>query len=178
MTEAFVFLSSWLLADFLTGLVHWWEDRAIVGASRFKFINGVRADNERHHDMPGWFLRYSWWGNINTTAPFALSLSLILFITGAPVIMWLTTLFLSFGNLVHRWAHEPPGKLPRVITLLQRTGILLSYHHHAEHHFDPMSGRLLSRERSYRRYCVMTSWLNPILDGIGFFNFLNRVFRV
>jgi hypothetical protein len=50
-------LFAWLLADFISGLVHWWEDRAMLSESRFPFINGVRLDNERHHKNPGNWLR-------------------------------------------------------------------------------------------------------------------------
>lgn len=167
-----IILASWLLADFLSGLVHWWEDRAIIGTSPFAFINSVRADNERHHLKPGYFLRFTWWGNINTTAPFSFALAGLLLLFGAPMILWLTAFFISFGNLVHRWAHEPKEKLPRVITLLQRTGLFISQEHHWGHHFE--NGRLVSRENSYRRFCVMTNWLNPALDYVGFFRLLEK----
>lgn len=163
------------MADFLSGCVHWWEDRANTGNSRWEFINGVRRDNERHHNMPGWFLRYSWWGNVSTTAPFTLVLSAILFVSGCPAFCWMTALFISFGNLIHRFAHEPQAKVPYVIKILQDLGVFISHHQHAEHHFDHRTGRLLSREESYRRYCVMTSWLNPVLDGIGFWDLLERL---
>lgn len=167
-------LFAWLLADFISGLVHWWEDRANTATSKWEFLNGVRRDNERHHNSPGFFLRYTYWENMNTTAILAWPLALLFLLVGAHFLAW-TYLFLGFGNLVHRFAHEPPLKRWRVITLLQRTGLFISYHQHAEHHFDEHTGKLLSREESYRRYCVMTSWLNPILDGIGFWKLLERL---
>lgn len=170
----FTVLGSWLLADFISGVVHWWEDRAIIGNSRFAFINGVRADNERHHQQPGYFLRLSWWENINTTAPFAWGLTGILILVGAPSILIWTSYFLGLGNLVHRWAHEPEGRLPAVITWLQRTGLFISGDHHGEHHF--IDGRPISREMSTRRYCVMSNWLNPALDRIQFWDRLERIF--
>lgn len=168
-------LLAWLLADFISGIIHWWEDRALVGASRFKFINDVRDDNEKHHKMPGYLLRYTWWQNISTTAPIAWALAIVLYLVGAPHLSVYTFIFLGLGNLVHRWAHEPPGKLQFWIVLLQKTGIFISPKHHDEHHY--WSGNRLSRQKSYRRYCVMTSWLNPLLDRIRFWKFLELVFK-
>lgn len=169
------FLGAWLLADFISGLVHWWEDRANTKTSNWEFINGVRRDNERHHNMPGYLLRFSWWGNISTTAILAWPLALLFVLLGENFLA-MTFLFLGFGNLVHRFAHDMSFNKtrPRIIKVLQWTGLFISFKQHAEHHFDHRTGKLLSREESYRRYCVMTSWLNPVLDGIGFWDLLER----
>jgi hypothetical protein len=168
-------IGAWLLADFISGLVHWWEDRALVGASRFEFINSVRADNERHHQTPGYFLRYTWWENINTTAPAAWLLAAVLWLIGSPPLLCLTCFFLGIGNLVHRWSHERTENRPVAVTWLQRTGLLISPSHHSGHHF--VRGKPVEREDSSIRFCVMSSWLNPILDRIGFFSALERLLR-
>lgn len=165
-------LSAWLLADFISGLVHWWEDRALIGASRFAFINGVRADNERHHIQPGYLLKFSYWGNIDTTAPIGWAMTFVLFVAGAPFVLILTTFFLSFGNLIHRFAHEPVKRLPLPIRFMQWTGLFISMNHHNGHHFK--DGKLVTREGSRIRYCVMTNWLNPVLDYINFFKGLEK----
>jgi ubiquitin-conjugating enzyme E2 variant len=169
-------LFAWLLADFISGLVHWWEDRAIVGASQFEFINGVRADNERHHTEPRYFLTLTWWENINTTAPIAWALTAALVFIGAPAVITLAAFFLSFGNLVHRFAHEGKQNRPKIVSLLQYIGLLQSPSHHAGHHFK--RGKLVMREDSRIRYCVMSSWLNPILDKIKFFHVLERILKI
>lgn len=168
-------LLAWLMADFISGLVHWWEDRAIVGASRFEFINGVRDDNERHHKYPGYFLRLSWWGNINTTAPAAWSLAALLWWLGAPAFAVYTLLFLGIGNLVHRWAHESESRLPYFVKIIQKTGLMISLEHHREHHYGE-NGRPVGRLESRVRYCVMSNWLNPALDKIKFFSTLDKIF--
>ncbi len=161
-------LLAWLLADFISGLVHWWEDRAMTGESRFAFVNSLRADNERHHKMPGYLTKFSWWSNINTTAPFAWALACPIYFVSPFGCMVLV--FLGFGNLIHRWAHDPPAKLPRLVVLLQTVGLFISYNHHAGHHFK--NGQPISRENSRIRFCVMSSWLNPILDHMHFFKWL------
>jgi hypothetical protein len=167
-------LYAWLLADFVSGLIHWWEDRALVEGSRFKFLNRVRADNERHHLMPGHFLRITWWQNIETTLPFAFSLSVIIWAFGAPMLYVWTFFFLGFGNLIHRWAHEPREKRHPLIRLAQAVGLFISPYQHGEHHY--LNHRLVSRNDSNKRFCVMSSWLNPTLDSLGFFNILETLF--
>lgn len=168
-------LLAWLLADFISGIVHWWEDRALVDGSRFNFINSIRRDNEIHHADPTFFLSYTWWGNINTTAPFAWAIATVLYFAGVPLLFVLTAVFLGIGNLIHRWAHEHAVKRPRIVTLLQRTGILSSPDHHIQHHFR--DGLPVTREESTIRYCVMSNWLNPILDRIKFFPLLERILK-
>jgi hypothetical protein len=160
-----------LLADFISGLIHWWEDRALLGESRFEFINGVRRDNELHHKSPAALLQFTWWENLNTTAPYAWILALYLYAVHAGLVLVSAAILMSFGNLIHRWAHERKDKRPRVITLLQQAGIFQSPSHHAGHHFK--RGKALSREESSQRYCVMTNFVNPILDGVGFFQALD-----
>lgn len=169
-------LGAWLMADFITGIVHWWEDRAIIGASRSNFINAVRDDNELHHRLPAYFLRYTWWENINTTAPMAWSLAAVSAIAGLGLFTTLTLAFLGFGNLIHRFAHEPKPRRPWLVRQMQRSGLFISYNHHAGHHFK--KGQYISREASRDRYCVMTNWLNPVLDRVRFFRALERLARV
>lgn len=167
-------LISWLIADFISGIVHWYEDRAMIKSSRVKFLNEVREDNERHHQQPGFLIRHTWWQNINTTAPFAWALAIVFYFSGCSLFIWLPTLFLGFGNLVHRWSHDRPNKLHPVIRLLQKTGIFISASHHSGHHYA--NAKIVSREGSQIRFCVMSNWLNPILDRIKFFKFLEWTF--
>lgn len=168
-------LSAWLLADFISGLVHWYEDQALTTASRFEFINSIRRDNERHHEQPGYFLRLTWWQNINTTAPFAWAIALGLWALGAPLVAVLVAAFLGIGNLVHRWAHENPRRLPRIVRGFQSVGLFATSRQHSTHHFK--NGKPVSRHDSDRCYCVMSDWLNPLLDRIKFFDFINLLVR-
>ncbi len=169
-------LCAWLLADFISGLVHWWEDRAIAGASRFKFINGVREDNEKHHTSPRYFLELSWWENINTTAPFAWTLTAALALIHAPATITWAVFFLGFANLVHRFSHESKQNRNAVIDFLQTIGLFASPSHHSGHHFK--RGKIVGRQDSRIRYCVMSSWLNPILDKSKFFRVLEWALRI
>ncbi len=167
---------AWLLADFLTGLVHWWEDRALLDHSRIAFLNGVRRDNDLHHRCPPHFLSLSWWQNINTTAPFAWIGSLGLWFAGVPPVICLAIFFAGFGNLVHRWSHEKRKQLPVLVRVAQKSGLFISQSHHNGHHFK--RGKLVLRHESRIRYCVMTNWLNPILDYVRFWRFLELLLRI
>jgi hypothetical protein len=167
------YLFAWLIADFISGVVHWWEDRSSTTNSSIAFLNQVRLDNERHHKMPGYLTRYSWWSNINTTAPFAWTAAVISFFLGAPDLMWLVLFFLGFGNLVHRWAHDSKSRRPYIVRVLQAIGLLISENHHAGHHFEGV--HLVKREESRYRFCVMSNWLNPWLDAVDFWGKLERL---
>jgi len=54
------------------------------------------------------------------------------------------------------WGHC--ANPPRPVRWLQRLGVLQPAAHHAVHHRRPYGVR----------YCTTTTFLNPILDGIGF----------
>jgi ubiquitin-conjugating enzyme E2 variant len=139
-------IACWIAADFMSGLCHWLEDRyfreewPIIG--RF-----IAKPNQLHHDQPSAFLRQGYISRNWTT---------ILPAFGAFVLvpnLWPIWLFVSQANEVHAWAHQ---RCSSGIRMLQETGFLQSAKHHGEHHRSPFDVK----------YCVMTNWLNPILDGL------------
>lgn len=169
-------LGAWLLADFLTGVVHWAEDKFLDREFKINFLNQIKADNDLHHAKPAALTQYTYWENINTSAPITLPLSLLLFLLGTPTVLWLALFFGTFANLVHRFAHTPQGRLPKWIRFMQWTGLFISIRHHAKHHFGPKG--LVIKENSTRHFCPMTSWLNPWLDCLRFFRFLEWCLKV
>ena len=68
-------------------------------------------------------------------------------------------------NEIHNWAHRPKRMNGPMITFLQRNGILQSSRHHARHH----------RGATDTHYCILTNYLNPVLDRVGLWRFLERV---
>lgn len=169
-------LFAWLLADFLSGLIHWWEDRVLVGPSKFAFVNRIKADNDLHHSKPAALTRETYWGNINTSVPVAWPLALGLFLIGCPTVIWLAVFFASFANLVHRFSHMPKRKIPRVVRFLQWTRLFISVDHHAKHHFD--ENGVIEKQNTTIRYCPMTGILNPVLDRLRFFHLLELFLRL
>jgi ubiquitin-conjugating enzyme E2 variant len=151
--DATVILAAWIAADFLSGLVHWWEDR--YGDPSWPWIGThVIAPNILHHtDQMAFTIGGYWERNWTSVVPAAIAAG------AAYVVGWhflaLVLAFLSQANEVHAWAHQ---RCIRPIRGLQMLGILQSPEQHAAHHRRPFD----------RNYCVMTDWLNPVLSRAGF----------
>ena len=153
-----------LVADFLSGLVHWAEDAyarkdtPIIG----KWIGEA---NLEHHAKPRAFVTRGWW---ESSWDLALAASLVLLgawwlkLLAWPV--WLFAAVTANANQVHKWAHSAPHENPRVVTWLQRAKLLQTQRHHAKHH----SGNKDSH------YCAVTNFLNPALEAIAFWTRLER----
>ncbi|MEQ1828042.1 MAG: fatty acid desaturase CarF family protein [Pirellula sp.] len=164
-------IAAWLMADFLSGFWHWLEDRyfdvswPIVG-------DYIAKPNQLHHAQPSAFLNQSYWSR-NYTTIIPAGVALVLLIVCAPTsfrayisewcdgLSWycLVILFVSQANEIHAWAHQ---RCNPTILALQETGLLQSPKHHGQHHRSPFEVK----------YCVMSDWLNPILDLVGFWRAL------
>lgn len=164
---------AWLFADFLTGMIHYWQDKWMPSESSNPVLDQIIQDNELHHKRPGLMTTYSIRENIANSASVAWPLSALLYTAGSPMILWLGIFFASFGNLIHRWSHIPRSRLNWFILFMQWIGLFTSFKQHKEHHYK--GGKILTREESTERYCPMTNYLNPILDSLRFFSFLNSL---
>lgn len=153
-------LSAWLMADLLSGLVHWWEDR--YGDPSWPVLGPLVVEpNIRHHEDQKAFLAPSVWGRNWTAAAPAWTLAGILAACG---MHWMAASLAALGlaNEVHAWAHQ---RCSRPIRGLQLLGVLQSPEQHAEHHRRPFD----------RNYCTMTDWLNPVLSRVEFWAAIERV---
>jgi hypothetical protein len=151
--------AGYLLADLLTGVVHWFcdtffeETTAIIGP-------GLIAPFREHHRDPLLMTRH---GFLELTGSsfrcFAPLLALYVWLGDwRPATANGFVLALAAGavgtNLLHRWAHDPAP--PAVARLLQRVGLVLTPHRHARHHAPPYAAA----------YCVTSGWLNPICERL------------
>ena len=143
-------LVCWLAADFLSGFWHWAEDRYF--RSHWPVIGKyIAIPNDRHHEKPAEFLRDGYWQrNYTTMIPAGL-----LFAMAAPSWWALIFVFVSQANEVHAFAHKKASKWVRT---LQEMGVLQCPRHHGVHHRAPNNSH----------YCVMSNWLNPLLDRLKF----------
>lgn len=157
--------AAWFLADFLTGAIHWFEDRYMDHVS-LNFLDSIAKENDLHHRKPTAMLLSTGWTNMRSAAAVGWPLAAILFWLSYPPIVWLVPFFASFGNLVHRWGHTPKSQLPRWIRGLQEFGIFISQDHHDAHHRS--MAKLIPKYIAGYKFCPMTDWVNPIVDGIGF----------
>lgn len=156
-------LLGWLAADFLTGAFHWWEDRH--GRENWPLIGPwIIAPNRLHHVKPLAFLEKTFWGRNNANIAAAVLLGGILLATfGAS--WWLASMALggAFANEIHRFTHQP-SQAPRWVRVLQQTGLLQSPKGHAAHHRPPQDAH----------FCVLSDWLNPVLEDLGLWKLLER----
>ncbi len=145
-----------LLADFASGFIHWVIDRYIPGNAPGIGRHFVGLIHE-HHERPHAMFQLS---PIRANAGFVILVAGVFLIFWA--LRWLNLMTVSaflFGasaNLVHGWAHKRPKHFARTIRLLQGVGLLQSPRHHGQHHGpSPVA-----------YYCLITNWVNPVVDRI------------
>ena len=164
-------LGGYLLADFLAGAVHWLADRCFD--PRTPILGPLLIEPFRaHHDDPGSISHHDFFEVAGNNALVSLPLAVALLAMPLPH-DFATTLLFVFGaslatalvatNVFHGWAHAK--RPPRIARALQRAGLILTPARHARHH----------RGGHDRAYCVTSGWLNPLLDGLGFFAGLERL---
>lgn len=155
-----------LAADFLGGLFHWAEDTlgdvtTPIWGPTFALPNTV------HHDRPADILKVPWLRGARFVIAAGVAILLVVLLFGALTWQWL--LFVGIAALndqAHRWEHTPPYRLPRFVHWLRHAHVLQSARHHWQHHKPPHT----------IHYCVLTPWLNPLLDRSHFWRGMERVF--
>lgn len=145
-------LAAWIAADFLSGLVHWWEDR--YGDPAWPILGPhVIEPNIRHHtDQMAFTLGGYWHRNWTSVVPAGIAAAVAWL--GGQRFAALVLACLSQANEVHAWAHQ---RCSRPVRGLQLLGVLQSPEQHARHHRTPFD----------TNYCTMTDWVNPVLTAAG-----------
>ncbi len=156
---AVILAAGYLLADLLTGFVHWFcdtffdENTPLIGP-------GLIAPFREHHRDPLLMTRH---GFLELTGSSFRGLAPLLawFVWRGDLLPALANAFVlavSAGavstNLLHRWAHDPAA--PAVARGLQRLGVVLTPERHARPHAPPFAAA----------YCVTTGWMNPICERL------------
>jgi hypothetical protein len=157
-----------LIADFISGLFHWLEDR--YDFSNIPYVGGfineyISKPNLEHHTYPQRFLNGDFWYRNYTTMIPAFASAIIVFYINP--LFCLPFIMAGFSNEIHAFAHRK-GKLPVFIEVLQDVGVFQNPRHHALHHTSPNN----------RYYCVITNFLNPILEQIKFWDRLEKLLLV
>jgi ubiquitin-conjugating enzyme E2 variant len=167
---ASAFMLGFVLADFVSGVVHWladtWgsPDLPIIGQAL------IRPFREHHVD-PKEITRHDFVetnGNNCFICLGPLALTLLLSLASAASVFCATAMFslclwVFCTNQFHKWSHldEPPPLVDR----LQRLGLILPRDHHAVHHAAPFA----------KYYCITVGWLNEPLHRIRFFPFVESI---
>ncbi len=151
-----------LVADFLSGLLHWLEDN--YGREDWLIIGDfIIKPNILHHDNPRHFINTSWW--IRNRVLFFLAMNTLFIAHLCHFLIWQILLVILIGisaNEIHRWAHQTPTENGKIICFLQSAKIIQSPSHHALHHCGHRN----------THYCIITSWLNPLLNAVRFWQII------
>ena len=148
----------WLLTDFLSGVFHWLED-AYGNPFWPLFGRHVTKPNILHHYIPRAFVTNSWFLSSRLLLLICTLIVLVTVVLG--VFNWMVALAVLIGvnaNQVHKWSHRTRQENGPLVTLLQRVRLVQSPSHHHRHHIHGKDSH----------YCVLTDFLNPILDRARF----------
>ncbi len=155
-----------ILADFITGLVHWIEDTYGVPDWPFGLGKNVVEPNIIHHQHPNWMITMSnvIQRNYITAIPASIAIFIAYYFYGWSCWPFATTILIAgfLGNEIHGWNHTPISKLNWFIRFLQDTAIVQTRHQHALHHKKPYN----------KYYCTLTNLTNPVLELIYFWRTL------
>ncbi|MBP9854594.1 MAG: hypothetical protein KBD53_06990 [Candidatus Omnitrophica bacterium] len=153
-----------LIADFLSGVSHWVVDAYSPKDNAF-IKRHITDPVILHHYKPREFTKNSWikstWAPMLVASIFGLGINLIFGFN------WMTvlTLFIAInGQEVHKWSHRTKKENGPVITFLQDLRVIQTRRHHSAHHKSPNDCA----------YCVITNYLNPILDKMHFWDNLEK----
>ena len=154
-----------LATDFLSGLFHWLEDA--YGREHWPITGTlITQPNILHHHDPAYFTRHSWLKSAQVLL--VMALAILLGAWALDLLAWEVVLVAAIGvnaNEIHKWTHQSRHKNGRLVSRLQDLGLLQSADHHAQHH----------RNGKSTHYCVVTNYLNPLLDAVGLWPSLERL---
>lgn len=156
-----------LAADFISGVVHWVEDTYARPGIHPLLDEWIVEPNIWHHQSPASIISGTYWESTRVSVILAAGAALLFWLCGvraweAYFIVALT----SQANYVHKLSHKRQ-KQP-VVRALQALGLMQSVWHHAQHHRPPYA----------IRYCVMTNYLNPVLESLNFWRRLESAIYV
>jgi sterol desaturase/sphingolipid hydroxylase (fatty acid hydroxylase superfamily) len=162
---------AWVLADFVSGLVHWFADS--YGADDTPLFGPwLIRPFRQHHVYPRDICTHGLVLAIGNSCTLAVPLQAgVLYLLLTEDEVSITRAFLAFvtnlftiamvaTNVLHKWAHAE--KTNWLISRLQRLRVFLSPAHHHLHHTKPFDSN----------YCITNGWLNPLLERIRFFRSL------
>ncbi len=155
----------WTCADFITGIIHWWEDT--YGNPNWPILGKhVVYPNMIHHQHPTQLLEGSYWNRINTSFIGATIVGTLLWLLGMHAWqMVVCLLFCAQGNEIHAMSHRSDQANGKLILFFQKTGLLQGRKTHRWHHKAPYE----------TNFCVMSEFVNPILNIIGFWTKLEWI---
>jgi hypothetical protein len=173
-----LFLSSWTLADFGSGVLHWSVDN--YGNGRTPIMGGIIAAFQGHHSAPWTITQRGFANNVcKLCIPFGV-VTVTLFNGllnvigsgnvlvgqhyGASFFFTVFCLMEILSQEFHKWSHTTKGEVSGWVNTLQKMGWTIGRKPHAQHHIAPYDGN----------YCIISGVCNPWLDKSGFFRRLEH----
>ena len=167
-------VSSWIAADFGSGVLHWSVDN--YGNGRTPIMGNIIAAFQGHHSAP-WTITYRGFANNvwKLCIPFGVpTVAAITHVAGPenPMVSLFFAVF-CFSEIMsqefHKWSHQMKGEVPGWVNALQDAGVTIGRTAHARHHKAPYDGN----------YCIVSGLCNEALDKSGFFRLLEHaVYRI
>ena len=146
-------LAGVLLADFLSGVIHWIQDR--YAKPSWPLVGAAVTDAHDHHAKPHKFLERSFLRRNSAVGVIVLIIGLLVALCGGLNTMTVTALIVgALSNEIHGFTHR--RHVSGWVEILQYFGLIQTQDHHRRHHYGDEGGA----------YCVITAWLNPALDHL------------
>jgi len=163
-------LSSWVLADFGSGVLHWSVDN--YGNGRTPIMGNIIAAFQGHHSAPWTITNRGFCNNVyKLCIPFGIpTVAVINLLAGSshPTVSLFFTIFCAMEILsqeFHKWSHMTKGECGPLINSLQNLGLTIDKKSHALHHTAPYEGQ----------YCIISGICNDALDNSGIFRRLEHI---
>merc|ERR1712194_95052 len=167
-------VSSWLAADFGSGVLHWSVDN--YGNGRTPIMGNIIAAFQGHHSAP-WTITYRGFANNvhKLCIPFGVpTVAAITYLAGPenPMVSLFFSVF-CFTEIMsqefHKWSRQTKKEVPGWVNTLQDVGVTIGRPQHNKHHIAPYDGN----------YCIVSGLCNKLMDESGFFRRLeHRIYAI
>ena len=160
-------VSSWTVADFGSGVLHWSVDN--YGNGRTPVMGNIIAAFQGHHSAPWTITERQFCNNVyKLCIPFGLATMGAISAISGPEVTFFFAFFCAMEILsqeFHKWSHMTKGEVPGWVNWLQDTGLTIGRKSHALHHKAPYDGN----------YCIISGICNGLLDDSGLFRRLEHI---
>lgn len=159
-------LSSWVLADFGSGVLHWSVDN--YGNGRTPVMGSIIAAFQGHHSAPWTITERGFCNNVHKLCiPFGPIPMLLINAISGPFTTFFFTIFCAMEILsqeFHKWSHMTKKQVPTWVNVLMKLGLTVDRKPHALHHLAPYEGN----------YCIISGICNGVLDKSGIFRWMEH----
>jgi len=159
-------VSSFVLADFGSGVLHWSVDN--YGNGRTPIMGSIIAAFQGHHSAPWTITERGLCNNVyKLCIPFGVLPMAVINAISNPIVTLFMTFFCTLEILsqeFHKWSHMTKGECPGWVNWLQRKGITIDRRPHALHHMAPYEGN----------YCIISGICNDALDNSGIWRLMEH----